>query len=490
MGRSAEHVTPFAAQFPATTIARARPRLGGLHLSERRLLLLVGDVTFLSLALLGALWLRFSVLGEANEPFFVRWYWWAVLLALWFPLAIIARCYDLRRVGQSLESAVRATIMAGGVSALYLVVPIVSAPLTRSRLAWFIFALLAMLGMGLWRIVYVGLMRQSVLSRRALVIGAGDAGRVLVETIDGLGPTAGVEVLGFVDDRPTMQGRRIAGRAVLGTYDDLVSLASRLRADELVVAVTEAGEVSGAFLSLLERCWGHGISVRPVQLYFEEITGAVMVQHIGPNLFVLMNGQDACYQRLWGAARRLIDIVVGIVGSLALAPLIPFIALAIYLDSPGPIFYWQQRVGRRGELFWLAKFRSMVPNAERDGAVWAANDDKRITRVGRWLRKTRIDELPQLWNLLTGSMTLIGPRPERPEFVRQLDKVLPYYGIRHSVKPGLTGWAQVRYRYGSNVDDALLKLQYDLYYLKHRGPVLDLLIALETVRVILAMEGI
>ena len=256
------------------------------------------------------------------------------------------------------------------------------------------------------------------------------------------------------------------------------------------MAVTEAGEVSGAFLSLLERCWGHGISVRPVQLYFEEITGAVMVQHIGPNLFVLMNGQDACYQRLWGAARRLIDIAVGFVGSLALAPLIPFIALAIYLDSPGPIFYWQQRVGRRGELFWLAKFRSMVPNAERDGAVWAANDDKRITRVGRWLRKTRIDELPQLWNLLTGSMTLIGPRPERPEFVRQLDKVLPYYGIRHSVKPGLTGWAQVRYRYGSNVDDALLKLQYDLYYLKHRGPVLDLLIALETVRVILAMEGI
>ena len=177
------------------------------------------------------------------------------------------------------------------------------------------------------------------------------------------------------------------------------------------------------------------------------------------------------------------------IGLLILAPFLPFIALAIRLDSRGPIFYQQVRVGLGGRSFIVHKFRSMIPDAERDGAQWSQESDPRVTRVGRWLRKTRLDETPQLWNLLNGTMSLIGPRPERPEFVDDLAQLLPYYRIRHSIKPGITGWAQVCYRYDNSVDDAKRKLEYDLYYIKRRGPVLDILIFLRTIRVVLQMQG-
>jgi exopolysaccharide biosynthesis polyprenyl glycosylphosphotransferase len=267
-----------------------------------------------------------------------------------------------------------------------------------------------------------------------------------------------------------------------------VGLAEQMCVDEIVVS-SDSADLSEKLLAVLEACWGRGVAVVPAQLYFEQITGAVMIQHVGQNLFMLMNERDVCLQRVWDALRRALDIVIGLVGMLILAPLLPLIALAIYVDSPGPIFYRQERVGYGGRTFWIRKLRSMIPDAERAGAVWAKQGDDRITRVGRLLRKMRLDELPQLWNLLVGSMTLIGPRPERPEFVRQLSAELPYYAVRHYLKPGLTGWAQVRYHYGNSVGDALMKLQYDLYYVKHRGPLLDIIILLHTVRVVLALEG-
>ena len=192
---------------------------------------------------------------------------------------------------------------------------------------------------------------------------------------------------------------------------------------------------------------------------------------------------------LWALIRRLLDLAVATVGLLITLILLPLLALLIYVDSRGPIFYRQQRVGLGGELFWIYKLRSMVPDAESGDAVWATEDDPRITRMGRLMRRARIDEWPQFWNLLVGNMSLIGPRPERPEFVRQLAAQLPYYAIRHSIKPGLTGWAQVRYRYGNTVADAMMKLEFDLYYVKHRGPVLDAAILLSSIRVVLTMAG-
>jgi lipopolysaccharide/colanic/teichoic acid biosynthesis glycosyltransferase len=183
------------------------------------------------------------------------------------------------------------------------------------------------------------------------------------------------------------------------------------------------------------------------------------------------------------------DIVLAAIGMMILAPLLPFIALAIYLESPGPIFYKQERVGRGGKVFWAYKFRSMVPDAEKGEAVWAKRNDPRVTRVGRLLRKTHVDEFPQFINILKGEMSAVGPRPERPEFVDELAREIPFYRIRHTVKPGMAGWGLVKQGYGASKEDAFLKLQYDLYYIKHQSIQLDIIILLKTILDTLTFRG-
>jgi lipopolysaccharide/colanic/teichoic acid biosynthesis glycosyltransferase len=195
--------------------------------------------------------------------------------------------------------------------------------------------------------------------------------------------------------------------------------------------------------------------------------------------------------RLYAAVKRITDVLLALLGLFGLALIIPGVALVNALTSPGPLFYRQRRVGKGGRSFVLTKFRSMVPDAEKlTGAVWSAGEqDPRITLAGRWLRKTRLDEVPQMINVLRGEMSIVGPRPERPCFVGQLSRELPLYRARHAVKPGLTGWAQIRYRYGDSVEDARIKLEYDLYYVKHASLWLDLLIMLQTSRVVLRLRG-
>ncbi|MCL4465423.1 MAG: sugar transferase, partial [Chloroflexi bacterium] len=221
----------------------------------------------------------------------------------------------------------------------------------------------------------------------------------------------------------------------------------------------------------------------------EDVTARIAVQHVGHRWFVALprGGSDGV---LYELVRRSMDIVAGIAGCLVLSILFVPIAVAIKLNSPGPTFYRQERVGKRGRIFSLMKFRSMGCDAEKDGvAVWASRDDPRVTRVGRILRSTRLDELPQFVSVLWGEMSLIGPRPERPAFVEKLAAQIPFYRARLLVRPGLTGWAQVMYRYGNSTEDALTKLQYDLYYIKHRSLYLDFLIVLRTIGVVLGRSG-
>lgn len=475
----------------AASPGRARPRPWALRLSERQVLLLLGDLLLLSAALLLALHARGgSPAGDGRffgaEPSFL---WWAVLWALWLAVAVVAQCYDLRLASQAPRSAVYGAAAAAITAALYLIMPMVSAPLTRSRLAWWIFALLAMAGVALWRIAYARVFWQPTFTRRVLVVGAGGAGRALAHLAERHGAEAGIHLIGYIDDDVALHGGKVSGHPVLGGGHDLLDLVHAHAIDEVAVAITDAQSIGAPLLAALVRCWERGVAVRPMPLYYEEILGAVPVLHLGHNLLALTGPEGGLPWRLWAVFRRLLDIVAGAIGLLALALLTPPLTLAIRLDSPGPVFYQQQRVGRGGRPFRIHKFRTMVVDAERDGAQWASARDPRVTRVGRFLRKTRLDELPQLWSILVGDMTLIGPRPERPEFVRQLAEVIPYYAIRHALKPGLTGWAQVRYPYGASVDDALQKLQFDLYYVKHRGPVLDAAILLHTIRVVLRMEG-
>jgi exopolysaccharide biosynthesis polyprenyl glycosylphosphotransferase len=237
-------------------------------------------------------------------------------------------------------------------------------------------------------------------------------------------------------------------------------------------------------------CHEAGLVITPMPLLYERLTGRVAVEHIGSQWYVALPFEGAESRTAFGVIKRLMDIILGGALGLLLLALLPFVALAIRLDSPGPVFYRQERLGRHGRRFRVFKFRSMRQDAERDGeARWATKGDPRVTRVGHWLRRTRLDELPQAINVLLGEMSLVGPRPERPQFVDTLQQDIPFYRTRLAIRPGLTGWAQINYGYGSTVEDALIKLQYDLFYLKHQSPWFDLTIMLRTVVVVLGLKG-
>jgi exopolysaccharide biosynthesis polyprenyl glycosylphosphotransferase len=464
----------------------------GLCFAERRLLLFAVDLAILSVALLLALWARTAIFHGMEQVMYfpLQPVWWAVLLLVWLPIALVFDLYNLRLAAEISRGTVTAMGCVLVVAAVYLVFPIYSAPLTRSRLAWFLFVAVGAIGVGGWRLAYAHFFREAAFARRVLIVGAGWSGRVLGKEIVAMWPYAGVELVGYVDDNPALRDRRIVGeQRVLGDTHDLAGLVQRLCVNDVVVAITNTEDICPELMQSLIDCWIRGTSVVPMSVYYEQVSGAIPAQHLGQNLFALVGAQTGVGLRLWLIFRRVMDLVVGLAGLAVTVVLFPIIALAIEIESPGPVLYSQERVGWRGRRFRLFKFRSMVPNAEQGQAVWASRDDPRRTRVGTFLRRTRLDELPQFWNLVNGTMTLIGPRPERPEFVEKLTAEVPYFPIRHSVQPGLTGWAQVRFRYGSSVDDALSKLCYDLYYIKRRGPAMDALICLYTLRVMVRMEG-
>jgi exopolysaccharide biosynthesis polyprenyl glycosylphosphotransferase len=219
----------------------------------------------------------------------------------------------------------------------------------------------------------------------------------------------------------------------------------------------------------------------------ERLSGKLPLDGLNPSSLIFTDGFNVkASQQI---VRRLVSITVSFIGLLICLPFIPFIILAVRLSSPGPIFFCQTRVGLRGRLFTVFKFRTMRQDAEAKGAVWATKNDPRVTSLGRFMRKTRLDEIPQLWNVLCGEMGFVGPRPERPEFVQWLTTAIPFYDLRHLIRPGITGWAQVRYRYGASLEETKQKLEYDLYYVKHLSLGLDLLIMFETIKTIILRRG-
>jgi len=246
----------------------------------------------------------------------------------------------------------------------------------------------------------------------------------------------------------------------------------------IVLSITH--NVSGELYQVLTDSLQQGVEVVPMPLLHEQITGKVPVEHIGDHWSVAMPLEQLGTRLIWHAGKRIFDIFWSSLGLLLLGLLYPFIALAIKLDSEGPILYTQKRMGQGGKQFRVFKFRSMVKDAEKDQAVWATIDDTRVTRVGRILRRTHIDEFPQFWAIFKGEMSVVGPRPERPEFINELAEEIPFYRVRLAVKPGMAGWALIHQGYGASKDDSLIKLQYDLYYIKHQSIWLDVYILWRT----------
>lgn len=287
------------------------------------------------------------------------------------------------------------------------------------------------------------------------------------------------------DDADTILPR-VRPDAILGSCDDLLDIALRVQAEVIVVALSER---RGIFpLKDVLNCKLNNIHIMDAPSFYELVQGKLMLESITPAWFIFSSG----FRRTtaFGICKRVLDIVLSCIGLLIALPFFPLLALAIKLDSPGPVFFRQVRVGNREKPFVLYKFRTMGQDAEKGtGAVWAEKDDPRVTKLGRFLRKSRIDEIPQLINVLKGEMSFVGPRPERPEFVEKLKQIINFYSKRHFIKPGLTGWAQIRYPYGSSVEDAVEKLRYDLYYIKNICPFLDTLIFFETIKVVLFGRG-
>jgi exopolysaccharide biosynthesis polyprenyl glycosylphosphotransferase len=479
----------------ATTRRSSRRFSVRLHASERKIVLAVVDVLLLCTALVIAIEAQadwFDSLGAVLAPY----KWWITLALVWLPLATLLEAYDLPRASSapnSILSAAAATVLT---LLVYSLIPWLTPPL-GSRGLLFMSILVAVGLISLWRGFYAILFVQPAFHEQGLVVGAGWAGAYLARALQAVPAFGnpfngtGYRILGFVDDDPAKQVEAaVAGLPVLGDCQTLPHLARQLGADEIVLAITHRHTMSAATFDALMACREQGIRITTMPALYERLLGRVPVEHVGRDLGAVLPIHTGPIDRLYWASKRAMDVVLGIAGLVPLALIIPLVALGNQLSSPGPLFYRQERVGKGGRAFHVIKFRTMVPNAEsQTGVVWAAEEDPRVTPLGRWMRKMRIDELPQLVNIIRGEMSLVGPRPERPEFVEHLAREISFYRARHAVRPGLTGWAQVRYGYGSSVADTRVKLEYDLYYVRHAGFYLEALILLKTLAVVLRLQG-
>jgi exopolysaccharide biosynthesis polyprenyl glycosylphosphotransferase len=349
-----------------------------------------------------------------------------------------------------------------------------------------------------WRTTYAKVFAQPWFQQRALIIGAGRAGRALAAAIHAAPPGdsnpyrgTGYQVIGFIDDDATLHGQTIEGVQVLGDHQLLVNLARSMKADEIILAITHRHAIEDDLFNELLRCRELGYRVVTMAAVYERLTGRVPIDHVGRDLEMVVPMDDNAGERAYQLAKRIMDVLVALIGATVMLIMCVPIAIINARTSPGPLFYKQRRVGQGGKIIEVYKFRSMRPDAEKGtGAVWARKQDDRVTPAGRFIRRFRLDEFPQFINVLKGEMSLIGPRPERPEFVNALALILPFYRARHAIKPGITGWAQINYGYGNTNEDSHIKLEYDLYYVKHASPLVDIKIILQTAPTMFLGKGL
>lgn len=466
-----------------------------LYAAEHKLLLLIVDLLIISAGFFAVLYLRQDIALRAGSMRIGLWL--LTLSAIWIGYGSLLQLYELPVAARALRSSWLAGWAILLTSLTYFLIPYLTIDLPSRRLELLILPLVAIPAIMLWRFSYAHLFTQPALTRRALILGAGSAGRTMASTIASITdrrkreiPHLDYRLLGFIDDDKAKQNHHIAGLPVLGTRQDLDQIVQRLQPDEIIIAITNTQSIHPDLFRTLLALQATGLHLTPMPDLYEQFTGRIAVEHAGRDLRVVLPGQRAAPHRLYLLLFRAFELLIAAVGCLLMLLLIPPIWLVNRFTAPGPIFYRQERVGYRGRHFSVLKFRSMVLDAEKmTGPVWASEKDERITPAGRILRRAHLDEIPQFWNVLQGQMSLIGPRPERPPFVSRLAHEIPFYSVRHSVKPGITGWAQSNHPYGASVEDALTKLQYDLYYIKHRSPYLDLLILLKTVQVVVKLKG-
>ena len=390
--------------------------------------------------------------------------------------------YDLRQPGSTAETFIR-MLQSFGIGSillgcLYFLFPSI---MISTKVLWgcYLFICLTLLA---WRSLYYLILEKKLFVRDVILVGTGETAGEIIREIRNNQET-GFNIKALIGSTAPLFDH--VDIPVIACLADLANDSKLNRVDRIVVALDDRrGNMPIADLlsnKLRGRIIEDSIS------FYEAITGKILVEKVNPAWLIFSDGFN--YGRMTYLVKRVLDLTLAIIGIILTLPVTLITVLLIKLESPGPVFYKQQRVGERGENFSVIKFRSMRQDAEKNGAVWASQNDTRVTRIGNFIRKVRIDEIPQMWNVIRGQMSFVGPRPERPIFVEQLVQKLPYYSLRHAARPGITGWAQICYPYGASVEDALRKLEYDLYYIKHQSFFLDLLIIFRTVKTVLFRKG-
>lgn len=456
------------------------------RLKTRTILLLLVEAMLLFGGLVIAVYVRLGP-GDAEEALIQRNGFYKAALATVFCLAsfYLFDLYDFFVMRDRRELVLR-LLQALGLAWVALALTFYALPLAMiGRGVTLISLPLALTLMVAWRLSIHWILGHPELGERILIVGSGPfAVEIAKETLQR--KDAGFRVVGFVDNDPALVGKSLINPKVIGLTSELASLVRRENIDRLVVAI---GDRRGQFPTneLLKLSLSGDVTIEESASFYERLTGRVLLDMIRPSWLIFSSrGRRARINEL---ARTAMHRTLALAGAVFSLPIVIVTAILIKLDSRGPILYKQERVGKNGRLFKVMKFRSMRLDAEKDGPVWAKSDDQRMTRVGRIIRKIRVDEIPQFWNILCGDMNFVGPRPERPHFVEQLAQEIPYYEQRHLMAPGLTGWAQINYPYGASIEDAKQKLQYDLYYMKNQSLSLDATIMFETIKTILFGKG-
>jgi sugar transferase (PEP-CTERM system associated) len=461
-------------------------RTQALHFTSRLVTLIACETALIVLGVLAAAYLRLgsealALLGENGLP--------KALLIAGVAQACLyyADLYDLRMLSDRRELFIRIVNALAFASLILATVYFWFPTLVIGRGVFMIAAIFVITLVIGWRIAFEWISHRVRPRERLLLVGTNAAAVDLAREMFERRHALGVEIVGFIDPDPARIGEPLLNPGIIGTIDDIPEIVRTRGVHRVVVSLVDArGKLPMDKLLELRL---NGVNFDHLASVYEEYTGKIAVENLRPSWLIFNDGFHK--NRVLTASKRALDVMLAGIAVIVAAPLMALVALAVKLTSHGPALYDQQRVGQHGRLFTIYKFRSMRHNAEAvTGPVWASKGgDSRVTPIGLWLRRARLDELPQLWNVLIGDMSLVGPRPERPEFVQDLTTQIPFYGQRHIVRPGITGWAQVCYTYGATTEDALQKLQFDLFYIKNLSIALDLYVLLTTIKTVVLRRG-
>ena len=454
------------------------------EISERKILLRIFDVFFVLLALyLVGIVFNFSYFSITTTNFY-----WTIVLGLYINIiGTVFEMYNLQIASNQFQ-VIKSIILTGSTTVLvYLLTPFYTPILPSNRLQIIYFFLAILISLFIWRLIYVHFLASSRFVKKVILICDRDQVLELVSGLENVDPH--YKVMGYVNSDSNQDSVLADSSLKKIDIDALEEFVIKNSVSEVVIASQKTDGITVNLYNQLIHLLENGYIIREYTQVYENITQRIPVQYVAKDFYRYFPFSRSNQNHLYLLVVRILEIVISLLGIAVGILLLPLIIVGNFLGNRGRLFYTQDRVGRNGEVFKILKFRTMVKNAESNGAVFTTINDSRITLFGKFMRKARIDEFPQFINILKGDMAVIGPRPERPVFVNEIAEVMPFYETRHVIKPGLTGWAQVNYSYGETIDDSLVKLQYDLYYIKHRSIFLDVNIIFKTCSTILFYRG-